>query len=1079
MGGEELSCGSVKFQKIVASTPAQKKQVEDVIAKEISVIDDLVKLVTMGEKIQVLKDILAQDPDDAIRNTVFNSIFPYLKAGRIKNDGNYDKEIDKIVDKIMAKVLADKGVVKYNLTADRIAKIRESLAFALKRPEIKQILTFIPTKKNSIPENLLVDWSNNIAEYAAYLKDGCDLWDKTVVEYNAVKKTLSEDVAKKFADAPKGKKRSETLKVLIDQDIPGIEQELDTQLRPVTRDRINAVKTVECNAEGKECKDVTDPKLRSSALVCVRNTLQAILDMSPSVDFTLNEGTKKKIADDSNSAVATATAEPDSWSYTYDNWLRRNPGMPRLTLNGNFGISSTPGDLDTKTIGVVDGPITINGGVRIAADWDRFHTSNYQFRFGPYYSYDAKYSPVEKTTDNAETPSASKHQYGAYVMGRNITPSYFPEFSLRLNGLSYKTSIPMYPNPNETSFNVKANAGELIYNFGNTQLGLDTGGSYGVGNVNDLGWMRGAFNAGPRLSFATPFPMSFTAGYQRVMSRMETRFNPFSPDAKFQYNAGHGFYGSAMFDLLPYGVGSFWLYGDMTVMDKFHNEGSLAVDYRSPRISSWANLIAGLDYRAENLNNGLSHRAVGRFGVEGIPFIKGLATFGIDLYGGYQNLDYDANSGMPPQKGGVVGLNLNVTLGAADKPNKHDSDYYRGYEGDLATVAPSPAKGDLKIAIAKTIATDKDSIFADPMARMLFGGSEVAFDASRVAAYVIQFKAGKLNAEYTLGAVPSNINDAAKEVDGNIYTPSAGTGNGQYGYKLPVATEVGSGDVAPIAVYVGGKDVLAFKNEEELKSDYLPNIYKMSPDKLRIVKIGVGRNQMIAQGVPVKASNQGTQIAKDLLDSLSVMTSLVDDIDPKWASIAAYSSIKDKDQFKKQYDAEIKAQVIGPAVMAMAKYVLACAMAAIKGKELDEVEIKSINGMAKLTRSLVDVIMAYSYNKIKTASQPEQPMPSLEVLKANIANAPKPEAPKAPDKPAVLPPIAVPPPPLPPTDKKDTGDSANPKPAFDAKKYAKDKCSDPKLKLASADETKCETGCGGKATQAEADACVADYAPLK
>ena len=1134
MGGDELTCGSVKFPKIVTSSPAQKKQVEDVIGKEVAVIDDLIRLVTMGEKIEVLKGILAQDQDDSIRNAAFNAVYTYLKKGRIKNDANLDKEIDKIVDKVMAKVLADKGVAKYNLTPDRIAKIKESLAFALKRDKVKQVLTFIPTKQMPTNEATIQGWANDCAEYAAYLKDGIDLWDKTVEEYIAVKKGLSEDTLKLFKDAPTGKKRTETLKALIDQNLPGIESGLDSKLRPETKARIDAVKKVECNSEGKECKDVTDSKLRSGALICVRDNLKAVLANGAVAGFVLQPPTAAKVTGDADGNTATAVAEPDSWSYTYDSWLLRNPGIPRLTVGGHFGVSSTPGDLDTKVIGEPDGPITLNAGVRVALDWERFRTGNYGWRFGPYYSYEAKRSVAEDTSDNAANPTADKHQYGVYVMGRSFTPSYFPDFTLRLNGLSYKSSIPMYPNPNETSFNAKGTVKQPVYNWNNGSLAVDAGDAFTYGNYNDLGWMRNTVTLGPRLSFAAPFPISFGAGYQRVNTKLETRFDPYSSSGSYQYNAGNGFYGSAMLDFSPYRAGTVWLGGDMTFMDKFHREGGAYLDYRSPRLSTWLTITGGADYRAENYNNGLSHRVVGRIGLDGLPVFKGLMTLGLEGYGGYQKLDYDSNSGFPTKAGGVVGFNLTGTLGAADKPNKHTSDYYRGYEEDLAAVAPTPVKGDTKPAVQKMIATDKQSVALDPMARMLLGGSEVAVDASMVAAYIIQFKSGALNADYTLGAMPSNMEEAAKLVDGNINTPSAGYG--AYGYKLPEAAEVTAGDVAPIGIYVGRTNVLALK-DDELK-DYLKNIYLMSPDKMRVIKIGVARSQMIKQGVAVKSSNQGTQIAKDLLDSLSLMTTLADDIDPKWAEISAYSTIKDKEQFKKQYKAEMDAQVVGPAVLAMAKYVIAQTMLVAKGAPLNEAETKPIKDLTKLNRDLVNVLMAYSFLNSHPASKGSvtvsmfvpaekaqgifnalvklgyinqngeiQPkfdenkkddfkLDGTEIEKDNklvmtddettavfgVLRDAKQKLPDLDTLNAMIAAAAVKKEELKKADDKKPEVKDAPKDdksAFDAKKYVADKCGDTALKLDDKKKADCQTKCGDKKSSEEADKCVVDYAPVK
>jgi hypothetical protein len=946
--GDELTCGSVRFQRIVASNQVQKAKADAVIQSEIATINEIIKLVMMRDKIQILKGILARDLDPnnennkGVRVFFFREIFPYLKAGRIKNDASLDSKIDKKVDEIVAKAV-QQGII----SADKAAATKESLKFILKTPKYKQIITRQPNRGEAA--NALIPFANEIGEYAAYGKEGIDLWDATAPEYETIKGTLTSAVKDKFRSFSEGMRNISTINSLLD-DINQIETQLERSLRPETRAKIDAAKKVECNSEGKECNDVTDDKLRQGTLVCVKNALMAILALGPASDFELKPPVRDQIDGNTKRKFDTDTATPNTWLYRYDSWMIANPWMPRPILGINIGIGGTPGDLDTRVIGEVDGPITFHVGPTVAADWPRFRLNNYHLSGNVNYAYEYKKALGNNdTTDNAREPAASKHQAGTYVSGLSMTPGFVPDFVLRYNYLNYSSDVPNVPNPNEESSNIRLRLDE---SFGLKWGGVEAGEHAAWGTANDYDFTRNVFSVGPKLKFNMPFPMIYSAGYRNIYSKQDQSYN----SAPSSTNNGHGFYGTAMLDLNGYGAGTFGVNGYLDVMSRHHNEGGLSIDYRRP--FNWITLVGGFDYSRQNIgNNGVSDRAVVRIGAEDVYVNKIAAALGLEIAAGYQGLTFDEGSGMKDVSGGVILGNLSYRFGASEKPyryNINDSrDLYRNYESDLSMVAPNTAKQSFELNQARVLSED-------PLVRMLMNSTNV--DAQAVAAYVIQFKAGRLNAaDYTINSLPKDMLEEAKAVDGNIFSVSAG--NGFFGYKPNNTAAIGIGDVAPVGVFVGGREVLTLTGEV-INSEYLSQISVMSPDKMRLVKIGVARHKMIDGGMKLKKSNEGSLIAKDLLDIIEQLSGTNEDrVMPK-PIISKYTDIKDKNAFQSQLNAELKAQVIGKAVMAMAKYLLESAMFKLKGNiKLDPTEVELIRDASKLTREMVNVIMVYVFLK--------------------------------------------------------------------------------------------------------------------
>ena len=932
----DYSCTSnITFQGVSLPTdPAELASYKDKIGNEIKTIDKMIDLIKIRDKIlDILGAIERLDSGSKIRKAVFEAVYPYLAKGKVKNDA----AINNIVAAVMAKVRANPDIPA-NANFDNI---EASLRIVLNRDDVKIILKRNPPRNENIADTLK-SCAMKIARISAFGETEYNRLVGGATEAINMIDNLPQDVKPVYDRGTDGSRIFGTIEHLRGNIIKEIDDQMGN-LSQKTQDKIKASQKIRCADDGTNCAADPAEKYTVGALVCIKGGLLSLL--AGGQGFKLSEDARKKIAERADQEEQKAVAPPDTWVYGYDAWMNRHPLMPRPIVQLDAGVQHSTADLDTRVMGETGGPLTLSVSPKFTLDWDRFRFGNYRLRVTlPNVSYEYKKAiGQDPETDSSANPEAHKVQLGAAVSGQSLEPSFAPDFNLRYNWLRFSNMVPMKPNPSEDSHSLRF---QLHESFTLPIVSLELGdqlrfGTYNMYKASDnkergIGFLKNSADAGLRFRFNNPFPMTFSAGYHNVYSQEEQRFDPFTPEGTNWTNTGHGFYGTAMFDLNPYSAGEFALSGNYAVMQKFHNEGGITLDYRKPL--NWAVIAAGVDYQAENLNNGLSHKAIFRAGLDDIPIPSTNATVGLNVFGGYQTLQYDGNSGVPNQSGGLVGGGLTLRWGRAERPNRFGKQY-DDQEGDIATVAPRTASQESRLAQARLMSAEKVAIFSDPMSKMLMNTTNV--DAHTVAAYVIQFKAGKLNADYTLNSMPSKMEDEAKAVDGNTGSPSAN--NGWYGYDSDNAGPIGEGSVAPIGIYVGGKNV-ATLSQDVLDAEYAKDIYLLSPDKIRVVKIGVARGQLIKAGIKVAASNKGSRIAKDLLDTLSQMMLNLDEKEAK------------------KIELEIKAQVVGPAVMALAKTLLMAAAVKANGdKPLSDADLQIIKNAGMLTREMVDVIMAYVF----------------------------------------------------------------------------------------------------------------------
>ncbi|KAF0134718.1 MAG: hypothetical protein FD145_435 [Candidatus Saganbacteria bacterium] len=975
---EDLKCGCVQFTKITV-TPANSGKVKSVINNEIKIIDDLIKLVSMGEKIEVLKKILGRDPNDKIRNYFFTEAYKILAKGKLSASG-YEAAIDKIVDKIIADALA-KGII----TASQKDKVKLDLIYALKQDGVKKTLT--RTKEVIAPEASLSGWANNIAEYAAYTKEGNELWDKTVDEYTAIKKTLTRETIAKFATFAVGKKRKDTVAFLITE-TGKAETSLERGLRPETKTKIEAIKKVRCDAHGAGCSDVKVEKLTSGALVCVQEALKKLLVEQKA--YTLDPKVQKQIKP---SSLVAYRADKNLHS---DSAFGINMHNGRIRLEGNFsgGIVLNIGDYNTRSIGSFDflptGQASISQTNQVFSVEGRL--GNYRLGggvFGVPFEGNLGLGPI-----NA---SARKHEVGGHFYGYGVNRSYAPDFYLGGKYVAYTSDTPRFPNPNYLGVDVNLQYAQSFYNYSNTSWKYFIASSFRYGEERgyvpdpkyvfvEKGYLSGSFlgEGGLQLSVDNVgIPWLAYLGGGTSIPMQEERSDALSRQTQF--------------NLYPGGT----IFGGFIIQDP--NVGIFSFDARYTGSPFGQQLNASIAYERPNTGP-LTPFADVTYNWEQTPYFDNHKL----LFGGgvkdwswkFLSLRMSLNAGLQVYNStpGFVGLlNITGTIGSPRVPQSG------GHYQQITTLVPSARP--LEYTWLRRRGNDG------------MVPSTIEIDAHRTAAYASAFKMGALT-DYELISIPANLEQDAKSADATFY-----------GYTPAEGESVTIGDVAPVGFFVGNvgnaasastltnatvqerrpvskseiikifgsvavlwkqfledpakheEENLIFKAsniENEVKEKitdtakqkafldilkqaqikvnpmqrYLAHIYSISHDKLNVLRIGYARHIMKKNGVAVKQSTEGTRTAEKLIAAVNILITVENN-----SAGVDYKKLK----------AELEAKVVGEETMKFAKNLLK--KIGVKLGSNVAVKVDALNAISK---ALVDVILTYAYSTTSKTKEDEK-----------------------------------------------------------------------------------------------------------
>jgi len=612
------------------------------------------------------------------------------------------------------------------------------------------------------------------------------------------------------------------------------------------------------------------------------------------------------------------------------------------------GVGSSSG-VDLGVVGMADGE-TITPTVGADASFGAsFLVDNYRFRLG------LLSRGLYEGGDGEEAPETGMFSLAASVTGADLFSSFYPDFSL---GLGYRhlwndAETPSHPEGDELSVGLDVN--EVFPLSSHVGLGITTGMdiAWSVGESR-YGWERYEVPVGARLRFSSSDAnLDLALGYlyrsQIMRERAGEGFGEHSTNID-----GNGFFLDTTVETGDYAgnIGFSALYLD--------DPETVDVDLRYRYPFSWGSVGGSVGYESEDYLGPVVTRVPISVSAEGEVY-PGFELFG-QAEGGPLWLDTPEGAVEPDQSGGYFGLTVGARMGSRSTITEELID---------DTPSASPAR------IAEDSSRDINNAIA--------------------LRYLLAFKMGLLDENYELDedTLPPNIEAAYTEADARgPYGYGSGAAGG--GTLMPPRGErVSLGDVAPVVCYLGinpileGIDVDNYTPIDPLHRDRFEDqlyVFEGRGDKLRVLNVGTSRHAVIEEeGIAVDAVDEGTTLTGDLLGAVMVM---VEDVDRhiSRAGVEFFLSLLEnwdeigtnfggtREEFIEQLLTELRGEVVGKAVMAVAKWVLGVSDL----ESLDEGQINQV--MAKAFALRLSMLREPGETRSRGAEPAEEPAEEPDTL---------------------------------------------------------------------------------------------------
>ena len=946
--------GAVNFKinkPIIVTTNSEKEKVEDVIEKEVGLIDQMIKLVEVSDIIENLLQQLGElDLEDKIRDQIYAAIYSYIHAGETSVKGN-EKQKEKRVSKIVVAVL--ESLSSLNLSEERTSQIRTALYAVLgfNNTDIWNVLSRNVGKskkqKITMAEAQLVGWAIYIAEVATY---GKEKYDEFISNLDKAIDILTTKINAHVKDIYKEKKLKGALKTLQNKELPNMEQNLAKSLRPQTLKRIEEAKKSRCDGEGKNCQETSKSKLTINALIYVKNQLKTELNEK---ENGYEPPPLPPIEDPTNDSLSNL-----------DYWMQRNKVDLYIKAGGGYkGILG----VDTQLIGKPDTNAVLDAELGIEKDFDlgkdntltlkAYGSGEYQGNFG----YES--NPNFGTIDGGALVKLQNQFPHWYTLG--VKGGYLHQW----NDIPVLTPSSAYLDGGHGYFDVYGSIGRYVF--------ADLGYGFELGEHNALEWTKHHLKAGLKLNVPS---FSLYAGYSGAFEKYSGYLD--------EFNAAHGMYFGT--DILA-GRHNISIAGRSDIKPAWkHIEAELDAKYKL-RLKKF-DIVAGLEYKREDIYNGVNDSLLFGVGFEKIA-LKESKSGKLGLYldvvaqAGLEELDFDERSPLNDKKGAYLGAKASISLGKKTPTDKGeikslmDYDYY-----------PAVQASQIDALMIK-----------DPHFKDLFSEVPDRINKTYINRYLYAWKAGLLKGDYTLDPKKLkkelkkvNLKHKFKEIDSDI-SKKTGTAQSQkkintgwYGYEPKFAEfsevtnehgtqykvwKIGLGSAAPLAVRIGAGNPTGLKDNQPEAKKYYKGINVLTKNKRYLLKAASARHWIVKneKSIEVKASNQGTWLANKLLKAISLLVlddeiekivdpevglgeieemidTFVDDLKPGlWDKIENKKYFEGTGaEFKKYLAAELRARVVGHAVMALSRWLLS--------------DVKGVGGLNQLSKEAVDVICVKAFN---------------------------------------------------------------------------------------------------------------------
>jgi hypothetical protein len=686
---------------------------------------------------------------------------------------------------------------------------------------------------------------------------------------------------------------------------------------------------------------------------------------------------------------ATEVADNPGWGYDYLDFMQGH----HLTLNfgGQFGLRLTPG-LDPEVAGLPgsneDGGLLMGGGLDASFGWHPEVGHNYKLNLGiEGHGAGLGFGP----------PNYGLLSAAGTFSGAGIFRSGIPEFNLRFGyqHLWNGTPTPYAPEGDAGFF-----SGSLTEFFGSkSPVGIMAGfnANWSFGGT-DYPWRLLQAPAALKLRFPN---LDIALGY--MYSQYNQDESLYDGTNGMGSLTSHGMFLQALLET-DQTAGNWALFGELNGLGgSLPLSGNVALQFTYP-YEDWL-FGAGVEYAHEYLlgptsDHVLASLLVEKLRVGGSPF----SIFG-RLGAGWQSINMPEGAAEPYQHGALVNLGFGFRWVGSSSTTSEIHDL-----APVATPALSQQSDDIL-----GLPASWSSIFAEPNIAHLFGMDQAEINNAIAARYLLAFKLGlseagvaMLDDNYHLvpSALPNNLMQGFKSADAS-----------EYGYEPAAGTEVTIGSVGPVSFHIGSENATTGTATERDEYEEQVYVFEGREDKLHALRVAANRLWILEHetGVAVDKVQEATLLAGDLLGAIMVLAKdsatnqvtrssvelFVEKVG-KWQELQKYF-VGTQEEFTERLLAELKGEVVGRAVWAVAEWLLS--QASVDGQPFDA------SGLTELNNSMVQAIRVLAYNKAgyQTMEVPEICPPPAP---APAAPAPAPEPEPAPE-PAPAP--AQPTPPAAPT----------------------------------------------------------------